>query len=106
MVALPVRKPGPELSNQAEEIRVHLQEIFDAQIDLIEQVVIEAKELGQVGSAVDAREAARSIVALIEGRVLLAKLLNDPSQLELLWRNCLGLLQSAGAGTPRWPADP
>ncbi|MFI6068759.1 hypothetical protein ACIA47_26315 [Micromonospora sp. NPDC051227] len=26
-------------------------------------------------------------------RVLLAKLLNDPTQLETLWRNCLDLLQ-------------
>ncbi|MBM0274389.1 TetR/AcrR family transcriptional regulator [Micromonospora tarensis] len=82
-----------ELSNQAEEIRARLQEIFDEQIDLIEQVVVEAKESGLAGPSVDSREAARSIVAQIEGRVLLAKLLNDPAQLEMLWRNCLDLLQ-------------
>ncbi|MET8352398.1 MULTISPECIES: TetR family transcriptional regulator C-terminal domain-containing protein [unclassified Micromonospora] len=82
-----------ELSNQAEEIRRRLQEIFEAQIDLIEQVVVEAKANGLAGPAVDTREAARSIVAQIEGRVLLAKLLNDPAQLETLWRNCLDLLQ-------------
>ncbi|MEU5564399.1 TetR/AcrR family transcriptional regulator [Micromonospora musae] len=82
-----------ELSTQAEEIRNRLQEIFDAQIDLIEQVVVEAKERGQAAAAVDARDAARSIVAQIEGRALLAKLLNDPAQLEALWRNCLDLLQ-------------
>ncbi|TDC39404.1 TetR/AcrR family transcriptional regulator [Micromonospora sp. 15K316] len=82
-----------ELSTQAEEIRSRLQEIFDAQIDLIEQVVVEAKERGQAAASVDARDAARSIVAQIEGRALLAKLLNDPAQLEALWRNCLDLLQ-------------
>jgi TetR/AcrR family transcriptional repressor of nem operon len=82
-----------ELSNQAEEIRTRLQEIFEAQIDLIEQVVVEAKDLGQAGASVEARDTARSIVAQIEGRVLLAKLLNDPAELEALWRNCLGLLQ-------------
>ncbi|SIN41630.1 TetR/AcrR family transcriptional regulator [Micromonospora cremea] len=82
-----------ELSNQAEEIRRRLQEIFEAQIDLIELVVVEAKESGLAGPSVDTREAARSIVAQIEGRVLLAKLLNDPAQLETLWRNCLDLLQ-------------
>ncbi|WP_435207890.1 TetR family transcriptional regulator C-terminal domain-containing protein [Micromonospora sp. bgisy143] len=82
-----------ELSNQAEEIRARLQEIFEEQISLIEQVVAEAKERGLAGSSVDSREAARSIVAQIEGRVLLAKLLNDPTQLETLWRNCLDLLQ-------------
>ncbi|MGW0213538.1 TetR family transcriptional regulator C-terminal domain-containing protein [Micromonospora chokoriensis] len=82
-----------ELSNQAEEIRGRLQEIFEEQISLIEQVVVEAKERGLAGPSVDVREAARSIVAQIEGRVLLAKLLNDPTQLETLWRNCLDLLQ-------------
>ncbi|WFE49323.1 MULTISPECIES: TetR/AcrR family transcriptional regulator [unclassified Micromonospora] len=82
-----------ELSNQAEEIRGRLQEIFEEQIALIEKVVVEAKERGLAGPSVDVREAARSIVAQIEGRVLLAKLLNDPTQLETLWRNCLDLLQ-------------
>ncbi|MCM0674647.1 TetR/AcrR family transcriptional regulator [Micromonospora phytophila] len=82
-----------ELSNQAEEIRSRLQEIFEAQIDLIEKVVVEAKEQGRAGPSVDAREAARSMVAQIEGRALLAKLLNDPAQLETLWRNSLDLLQ-------------
>ncbi|WP_130336711.1 TetR/AcrR family transcriptional regulator [Micromonospora kangleipakensis] len=82
-----------ELSNQNEEIRSRLQGIFEAQIDLIEEVVMEAKAQGQAGALVDARDAARSIVAQIEGRALLAKLLNDPAQLEALWRNCLDLLQ-------------
>ncbi|MEU8301584.1 TetR family transcriptional regulator C-terminal domain-containing protein [Micromonospora sp. NPDC048909] len=82
-----------ELSTQAEEIRSRLQEIFEAQIDLIEAVVVEAKDLGQAGPSVDTREAARSMVAQIEGRALLAKLLNDPAQLETLWRNSLDLLQ-------------
>ncbi|MEV4538610.1 TetR/AcrR family transcriptional regulator [Asanoa sp. NPDC049518] len=82
-----------ELSNQAPEIREQLQAIFDAQIDLIEAVVTQAKDLGAAGPAVDSREAARSIVAQIEGRVLLAKLLNDPTLLDTLWRDCLDLLQ-------------
>jgi TetR/AcrR family transcriptional repressor of nem operon len=89
-----------ELSNQAEEIRGRLQEIFDSQIDLIERVVVQAQEQGQAAPSVDAREAARSIVAQIEGRVLLAKLLNDPAQLETLWRNCLDLLQVPAHARP------
>ncbi|MFC4019458.1 TetR family transcriptional regulator C-terminal domain-containing protein [Micromonospora sp. GCM10011542] len=89
-----------ELSNQAEEIRGRLQEIFEAQIDLIDRVVVEAKEQGQAGPSVDTREAARSIVAQIEGRVLLAKLLNDPAQLEMLWRNTLDLLQVPAQARP------
>ncbi|MGC5020983.1 TetR family transcriptional regulator C-terminal domain-containing protein [Micromonospora sp. DT47] len=82
-----------ELSNQDNKVRSRLQQIFEAQIDLIEQVVVEAKDRGQAGGSVDARDSARSIVAQIEGRALLAKLLNDPAQLEALWRNCLDLLQ-------------
>ncbi|MGK5441011.1 TetR family transcriptional regulator C-terminal domain-containing protein [Micromonospora sp. URMC 105] len=82
-----------ELSTQAEEVRSRLQEIFEAQIDLIEPLVAEAKERGEAGPSVDTRETARSIVAQIEGRALLAKLLNDPAQLETLWRNGLDLLQ-------------
>lgn len=81
-----------ELSNQSEEIRVRLQAIFEEQIDMIERVVADAQKAGDATAAVDAREAARSIVAQLEGRVLLAKLLNDPAQLETLWRNSLALL--------------
>lgn len=81
-----------ELRNQAEDVRHRLQEIFDAQIDLIEQVVTEAHERGDIAATVDPREAARSIVAQLEGRVLFAKLLDDPGQLEAVWRNCLALL--------------
>jgi TetR/AcrR family transcriptional repressor of nem operon len=81
-----------ELSNQAEDVQHRLQEIFDAQIDLIEQVVTEARERGDTAATVDPRAAARSIVAQLEGQVLFAKLLNDPGQIEAMWRNCLALL--------------
>jgi TetR/AcrR family transcriptional regulator, transcriptional repressor for nem operon len=81
-----------ELRSQAEEVRHRLQEIFDAQIDLVEQVVAEAHGRGDTAATVDPREAARSIVAQLEGQVLFAKLLDDPGQLEAMWRNCLALL--------------
>ena len=81
-----------ELSNQHEDIRRRLQEIFDAQIDMVEGVVIAAREHGDAPAVVDTRDAARSIVAQLEGQVLFAKLLNDPGQLESMWRHCLALL--------------
>jgi TetR/AcrR family transcriptional regulator, transcriptional repressor for nem operon len=81
-----------ELRNQADDVRHRLQEIFDAQIDLVEGVVAEARERGDTAATVDTREAARSIVAQLEGQVLFAKLLDDPGQLEAVWRNCLALL--------------
>ncbi|MEU5850897.1 TetR/AcrR family transcriptional regulator [Saccharopolyspora shandongensis] len=86
-----------ELSNQTEAIRMRLQEIFDAQVDMVESVVAEARERGEVTVA-DPRDAARSVVAQLEGQVLLAKLYNNTSQLGVLWTNCLALL---GARTPR-----
>jgi TetR/AcrR family transcriptional regulator, transcriptional repressor for nem operon len=80
-----------ELSNQTEPIRARLQEIFDAQVDMVEQVVTDAQQRGDV-SISDAREAARSVVAQLEGQVLFAKLYNNPQRLESLWVNCLSLL--------------
>ncbi|GAA4597048.1 TetR/AcrR family transcriptional regulator [Planotetraspora phitsanulokensis] len=94
-----------ELSTQADDVQRRLQEIFDAQIELIEKVVAEAHERGETAATVDTHDAARSIVAQLEGRVLFAKLLNDPGQLEAMWRNCLALLGARplqeGAGSPR-----
>jgi TetR/AcrR family transcriptional repressor of nem operon len=90
-----------ELSTQSEEIRARLQEIFEAQIEMIERVVLDAQSSGDAAATVDAREAARSIVAQLEGRVLFAKLLNDPAQLETLWRNALALLGASTDVTAR-----
>jgi TetR/AcrR family transcriptional regulator, transcriptional repressor for nem operon len=85
-----------ELSNQAESIRKRLQEIFDEQVDLVELVIADARARGEVTVA-DDREAARSVVAQLEGQVLFAKLFNDPQRLVALWSNCLALL---GAKVP------
>ncbi|MEU1167606.1 TetR/AcrR family transcriptional regulator, partial [Streptomyces sp. NPDC005921] len=40
-----------ELSNQTEAVRGRLQEIFDAQVDMVESVVAEARERGEVWAA-------------------------------------------------------
>lgn len=80
-----------ELSNQTEAVRRRLQEIFDAQIDMVETVVKEARERGDVTVA-DTREAARAVVAQLEGQVMFAKLYNSTERLTPLWNNCLALL--------------
>jgi TetR/AcrR family transcriptional repressor of nem operon len=72
-----------ELSNQTEPIRARLQQIFEAQ----------ARERGEAAVG-DTREAARSIVAQLEGQVLFAKLYNDTRHLGTLWENCLSLLSA------------
>ncbi|PRX66214.1 TetR family transcriptional regulator [Nonomuraea fuscirosea] len=86
-----------EMSNQTEALRVRLQQIFDAQADLVEEVVTEARERGEVTVA-DTREAARSVVAQLEGQVLFAKLYNDTGRLDALWTNCLAILGATASG--------
>ncbi|GAA5040291.1 TetR/AcrR family transcriptional regulator [Streptomyces siamensis] len=86
-----------EMSNQTESIRERLQEIFEAQVDMVESVVAEALARQDV-TVTDTREAARAVVAQLEGQVLFAKLYNSTQRLGPLWANCLALL---GAAAPR-----
>ncbi|MFB6778257.1 TetR/AcrR family transcriptional regulator [Streptomyces sp. NPDC056352] len=88
-----------EMSNQTEAVRKHLQEIFDAQVEMVDSVITEALERGEV-TVTDTREAARSVVAQLEGQVLFAKLYNNTSQLSALWTNCLALLGARRAQAP------
>lgn len=85
-----------EMSNQTEAIRERLQEIFEAQAELVAGVITEARERGEV-AVPDTRAAAQSVVAQLEGQVLFAKLYNNTSPLGTLWVNCLALL---GAKVP------
>jgi TetR/AcrR family transcriptional regulator, transcriptional repressor for nem operon len=85
-----------EMSNQTEAIRERLQQIFDAQVDMVAAVVSEALDRGQVTVA-DPREAAASVVAQLEGHVLFAKLYNNTQRLDALWANCLALLGASTA---------
>ncbi|MFI6062635.1 TetR/AcrR family transcriptional regulator [Streptomyces sp. NPDC051286] len=89
-----------EMSNQTEAVRTRLQEIFEAQVEMVDSVITEALERGQV-TVTDTRVAARSVVAQLEGQVLFAKLYNNTTQLSALWTNCLALL---GARAPQVPS--
>jgi TetR/AcrR family transcriptional regulator, transcriptional repressor for nem operon len=80
-----------ELSNQTEAIRARLQDVFDQQVEMVEVVITEAKERGEVTVA-DTRKSASSVVAQLEGQVLFAKLYNRTGGLGDLWANCLALL--------------
>ncbi|MFC8261815.1 TetR/AcrR family transcriptional regulator [Streptomyces sp. NPDC057291] len=90
-----------EMSNQTEAVREHLQAIFEAQVEMVDSVITEALGRGEV-VVTDTREAARSVVAQLEGQVLFAKLYNNTSQLSALWTNCAALL---GARTAPAPAN-
>ncbi|MGC4939641.1 TetR/AcrR family transcriptional regulator [Kribbella sp. DT2] len=80
-----------ELSARDEEIQRRLQEIFDEQITLVAEVLDQAQRAGAIATT-DTREAARSLVAQLEGSVLFAKLRNDPGQLDQLWSHTAALL--------------
>jgi TetR/AcrR family transcriptional repressor of nem operon len=80
-----------EMSNQTETVRKRLQEIFEAQAEMVGTVIDEARARGEV-TAPDTRAAAQSVVAQLEGQVLFAKLYNNTSRLDTLWANCLALL--------------
>ena len=88
-----------EMSNRTEAIRTRLQEIFDAQVEMVGSVITEALERDEV-TVTDTREAARAVVAQLEGQVLFAKLYNNTHRLSPLWANCLALL---GARAPKEP---
>ncbi|WP_326836485.1 TetR/AcrR family transcriptional regulator [Amycolatopsis rhabdoformis] len=83
-----------ELSNRTEPIRLALQEVFATQARMVQAVVEDAVARGDALVA-DPAEAARAVVAQLEGQVLLAKLYNDTSHLDAMWTNCLALV---GAG--------
>ncbi|EDY57093.2 LOW QUALITY PROTEIN: TetR-family transcriptional regulator, partial [Streptomyces sviceus ATCC 29083] len=85
-----------ELRNHAEPVRGRLQEIFEAQVDMVEAVVVEARDRGAV-TVSDPRQAARAVVAQLEGQVMFAKLYNSPERLSPLWDNCRALLGAAGS---------
>jgi len=80
-----------EMSNQTEAVRERLQAIFEAQVEMVDAVVTEALARREI-TVTDTREAARSVVAQLEGQVLFAKLYNNTRQLGSLWANCLALL--------------
>jgi TetR/AcrR family transcriptional repressor of nem operon len=80
-----------ELSTQDSAIRDRLQEIFEEQITMVTAVVDLARQHGDT-QITDTHEAARALVAQLEGMVLFAKLLNDPAQLDQMWTHSLALL--------------
>ncbi|MEU7076118.1 TetR/AcrR family transcriptional regulator [Streptomyces narbonensis] len=80
-----------EMSTGTAAVRERLREIFDEQVVLVEETVAEARGRGEVTVA-DAHEAARALVAQLEGQVLFAKLYDDVGRLDVLWPNSLALL--------------
>ncbi|CCH34718.1 TetR/AcrR family transcriptional regulator [Actinosynnema sp. NPDC047251] len=81
-----------ELGNQDEVVHGCLKEIFDEQVDLVHQVLLEAHAGGDLVAERATRASARAVLAQVEGMVLFAKLDNDPALLDGLWPQIAGLL--------------
>lgn len=69
-----------EMSTQDDAVRKRLGQVFDAHVDRFEAVVAEAVARGDI-PPLDSRPAARAVLALFEGAILLAKTRDDPDQL-------------------------
>ena len=82
-----------EMSNHTEAVRKRLQEIFEAQVDMVAPVIETAQARKEI-SVADPREAARSVVAQLEGQVLFAKLYNNTATA----RSPVGELPGAARG--------
>lgn len=84
-----------EVGAISDAVRSRLQEIFAEQVAMIEAQLSAAVHSGELAVA-DPHAAAKSLVAQLEGLILLAKLFNDPAQLDSMWASTLHLL---GAST-------
>ncbi len=80
-----------EMSIQEPKLRDRLRNIFAANVRVIEDVVREAVARGDLGS-LDPHRAARSVLALIEGSVMQAKMDDDPEILRGLREDVSRLL--------------
>jgi TetR/AcrR family transcriptional repressor of nem operon len=85
------------MSTQDPVLRERLGQIFDLHVDRLERVIAEAAGRGDL-PAQDTRRAARSLTALLQGAILLAKTKDDPETLASLGDDALRLLGAPGSG--------
>ena len=77
---------GLEMGAQDPLIRTRVLQAFEAQIGYFESLLREAQKRGELGPDLDSRSAAETIFALIEGKIMLSKLRDDPETLHDLPR--------------------
>ncbi|MCG8459890.1 MAG: TetR family transcriptional regulator C-terminal domain-containing protein, partial [Holophagales bacterium] len=97
----PVGNLALEMSTQDPQLRDRLLQTIEGHAGYFERVSREAKTRGEIDSGLDPREAAENLVALMEGKILVSKLRNDPESLSDLASTALRLLgvrQRPGSG--------
>jgi TetR/AcrR family transcriptional repressor of nem operon len=98
VVGCPLGNLAQEMSTQDPVLRERLGEVFDRQVDRLERVIAEAVGRGDL-PAQDTRRSAHSVIALLEGAILLAKTRDDPENLAGLGVDALRML-GAQASAP------
>jgi len=81
-----------ELSTQNERIREKLEEIFQNWVDYFEQALNEAVTTGELPINTDTKKSAQSILAFLQGLVLIGKTNDDPDFMKNLSRAVLNLI--------------
>ena len=81
-----------EQSNQSPEVQTRLREIFQEQANMLAETLAPAQADGLLAEGVTAKSAARSILAYIEGMVMMAKVHNDPKLLRGMSKDVLRMI--------------
>ena len=80
----PLGNLAAELSAHEPDMRARIAEVLTAWTDRVASVVRDAQARGDVDPSLDATEAARGVVALVQGYGVLAKADDDPTALDAL----------------------
>jgi TetR/AcrR family transcriptional repressor of nem operon len=96
VLGCPFGNLAAELGTQDPIIRAKVQDIFAGYHASFERVLVEAQEAGELGP-LQAPEAARGLLALFEGALLLAKTYNDAAIVEHVGQAAIGLIAGGSA---------
>jgi TetR/AcrR family transcriptional regulator, transcriptional repressor for nem operon len=77
-----------ELSGQEERVRTYLTQVFQIWAEAIEPIVQELS----IGRSIDTAKAAQSIVAYLQGAILIAKTVNNPQLIKDLAQSAVALV--------------
>ncbi len=84
MLGCPLGNLALELATHDEELRDALRTSLELQVAAIERVLREARDRGDLEAELDPGAAASALVALVEGKLMFAKLQNDAGPLASL----------------------
>ncbi|CAL9471049.1 HTH-type transcriptional repressor NemR [Nocardiopsis dassonvillei] len=85
-----------EVSGREPEVRERLAAVFEDQIAMVADLIAQARGAGLIGGSGSEHALAATLIAQIEGTVLLARVRNDPALLDGAWGGVERLLGVAG----------